>query len=212
MNTGIIDYGAGNLRSVANAVHKLGIEPRIIDSPQGFDNITHLILPGVGAFGDSMAELERRGLANPIRQWIAADRPFFGICVGYQLLFEEGDENPGVRGLGVFQGRVVRFPEDGRKIPHMGWNAATPRTHPSPLFQELGNQPYFYFVHSYYPVPDDDALVAMETEYDGVRFASAIRRGRLLATQFHPEKSQQAGLRLLSNFLNAAPAATGNCE
>lgn len=201
MKTGIIDYGAGNLRSVANAVHSLGIEPRIIDSPDGFDDVTHLILPGVGAFGDSMAELERRGLTDPIRRWIADDRPFFGICVGYQLLFDGGDENPGVAGLGVFKGQVVRFPADGRKIPHMGWNAANPADASDPLWQGLGDAPFFYFVHSYYPVPDDPSLVAMETEYEGLRFASAIRRGRLLATQFHPEKSQQAGLRLLGNFL-----------
>ncbi len=201
MKTGIIDYGAGNLRSVDNAVHSLGVEPRIIDNPDGFAGLTHLILPGVGAFGDSMAELERRGLADPIRRWIAEDRPFFGICVGYQLLFEEGDENPGVAGLSVFRGRVVRFPEDGRKIPHMGWNAATARNPGDPLWDGLGEKPFFYFVHSYFPEPADPSLVAMETEYEGVRFASAIRRGRLLATQFHPEKSQQAGLGLLRNFL-----------
>lgn len=201
MKPGIIDYGAGNLRSVANAVHSLGFEPRILDHADGFKGLTHLILPGVGAFGDSMAELERRGLADPIRGWIAADRPFFGICVGYQMLFEEGDENPGVPGLGVFQGRVVRFPEDGRKIPHMGWNATTTREPSDPHWNGLGAQPYFYFVHSFYPEPTDPSLVAMETDYEGIRFASAIRRGRLLATQFHPEKSQQAGLLLLTNFL-----------
>ncbi|MCH7228698.1 imidazole glycerol phosphate synthase subunit HisH [Haloferula sp. A504] len=201
MKTGIIDYGAGNLRSVDNAVHSLGVEPRIIDNPDGFGDLTHLILPGVGAFGDSMAELERRGLVEPIRDWIAADRPFFGICVGYQMLFEEGDENPGIPGLGIFKGRVVRFPEDGRKIPHMGWNAATARDPDDPLWDGLGDQPFFYFVHSYFPEPADDSLTAMETDYEGLRFASAIRRGKLLATQFHPEKSQQAGLRLLRNFL-----------
>jgi imidazole glycerol phosphate synthase glutamine amidotransferase subunit len=201
MKTGIIDYGAGNLRSVANAVESLGIEPRIIDSPEGFDGLSHLILPGVGAFGDSMAELDRRGLADPIRDWIAADRPFFGICVGYQLLFEGGEENPGVAGLGVFQGQVVRFPDDGRKIPHMGWNAAVAREPADPMWEGLGPSPFFYFVHSYYPAPADDSLVAMETEYEGLRFAAAIRRGRLLATQFHPEKSQKAGLGLLKRFL-----------
>lgn len=201
MKTGIIDYGAGNLRSVDNAVHSLGVEPRIIDNPEGFDDLTHLILPGVGAFGDSMAELRRRGLVEPILRWIAEDRPFFGICVGYQMLFEEGDENPGTPGLGVFKGRVVRFPEDGRKIPHMGWNAAVPTKPEDPAWEGLGPQPFFYFVHSYFPEPADPSLAAMETEYEGVRLASAIRRGRLLATQFHPEKSQQAGLRLLRNFL-----------
>ncbi len=201
MKVGIIDYGAGNLRSVANAVHSLGIEPSIIDHAAGFEELSHLILPGVGAFGDSMAELTRRGLADPIREWIGRDLPFFGICVGYQLLFESGEENPGVPGLGVFEGPVRRFPEDGRKIPHMGWNSALP-THPgNALWRGLGESPYFYFVHSYYPEPADASLVAMWTEYEGTRFASAIQRGRLLATQFHPEKSQQAGLQLIHNFL-----------
>ncbi|BCX49413.1 imidazole glycerol phosphate synthase subunit HisH [Haloferula helveola] len=201
MKAGIIDYGAGNLRSVANAVQSLGIEPRIVAEPSGFEGLTHLILPGVGAFGDSIRELESRGLAEPIREWVRADRPFFGICVGYQLLFEAGEESPGSTGLSIFDGNVVRFPDDGRKIPHMGWNAAT-ATHPDdPIWDGLGEAPYFYFVHSYYPEPEDPELVAMWTEYEGVRFASAIRRGNLLATQFHPEKSQQAGLRLLENFL-----------
>lgn len=201
MNLGIIDYGAGNLRSVTNAVQDLGAAPRILDSPEGIDEQTHLILPGVGAFGDSMQELERRGLTDPIREWIAADRPFFGICVGYQLLFDAGEESPGIPGLGVFRGEVRRFPEDGHKIPHMGWNSATPREPGDPLWRDLGDEPYFYFVHSYFPEPADDAIVAMDTDYAGTRFASAIRRGRLLASQFHPEKSQRAGLTLLRNFL-----------
>lgn len=200
MKVGIIDYGAGNLRSVANAIHSLGIEPVILDHAEGFDDLSHLILPGVGAFGDSMEELQRRGLADPIRRWIEADKPFFGICVGYQLLFEDSEESPGVPGLGIFPGQVVRFPDDGRKIPHMGWNAAIPRDPSDPLWAGLGDAPYFYFVHSYFPAADD-AVVAMDTDYEGTRFASAIRRGRLVATQFHPEKSQRAGIRLLANFL-----------
>ena len=201
MKAGIIDYGAGNLRSVANAVHSLGIEPRIVARGEDFEDLTHLILPGVGSFGDSMKELESRKLVDPIRQWIAADRPFFGICVGYQLLFEEGEESPGVSGLGIFPGCVGKFPEDGRKIPHMGWNAAFLRDSSSPCWEGLGEKPFFYFVHSFFPTPTDPDLMAAETEYEGVRFASAIRRGNLIATQFHPEKSQQAGLRLLGNFL-----------
>jgi len=201
MKAGIIDYGAGNLRSVANAVHSLGIEPRIVTKADEFTDLTHLILPGVGAFGDSMKELDRRGLVEPIRQWIEADRPFFGICVGYQLLFENGEESPGVQGLGVFRGSVVKFPEDGRKIPHMGWNAANLSDSSDPLWDELGDSPFFYFVHSFFPTPTEPDVVAAETEYEGVRFVSAIRRGNLIATQFHPEKSQQAGLRLLENFL-----------
>lgn len=204
MKVGIIDYGAGNLRSVANAVHSLGIEPVILNSPDGLESLSHLILPGVGSFGDSMNELEGRGLSDPIRNWIKEDRPFFGICVGYQMLFDSGDESPGIQGLGIYKGSVVKFPEDGRKIPHMGWNAACPVNPTDPIWNGLGKSPYFYFVHSYYPEPEDDSLVAMWTEYQGLRFASAIQRGRLIATQFHPEKSQQAGLSLLQNFIQSA--------
>lgn len=210
MVPGIINYGAGNLYSVANAVRSLGMEPRIIDRPEAWPtDLTHLILPGVGAFGDSMSELRRRGLCEPVCDWIAADRPFFGICVGYQMLFDGGEENPGVPGLGRFAGQVVRFPDDGRKIPHMGWNVTRARQPDDPLWQGLGEDPYFYFVHSYYPQPVDDSLVALTTDYQGLEFPAAIRRGRLLATQFHPEKSQKAGLRLLQNFLEegTSPAA-----
>lgn len=201
MKLGIIDYGAGNLRSVANAVESLGFEPRIVDSPAGFEGLTHAILPGVGSFGDSMEELAKRGLVEPIREWIAAGRPFFGICVGYQLLFESGEESPGIPGLGIFRGCVRRFEENGRKIPHMGWNAARITDPTDPIWTGLGDLPFFYFVHSYHPVPEDPSLAAMVTEYEGIEFVSAIRRDKLLATQFHPEKSQQAGLRLLRNFL-----------
>lgn len=205
MKLGIIDYGAGNLRSVANAVASLGVEASILPSPDGIDQQTHLILPGVGSFGDSMEELRRRQLDEPLRRWILADRPFFGICVGYQMLFENGEESPGIPGLHLFHGSVRRFPEDGRKIPHMGWNSAS-LVHPSdPIWSDLGPLPYFYFVHSYYPEPEDPSLIATTTNYEGTIIPSAIRRGRLVATQFHPEKSQQAGLQLLRNFL-AIPA------
>jgi len=204
VNPGIIDYGAGNLRSAANAVESLGYAPRLVADGDSLDGLSHLILPGVGAFGDSMEELERRGLCQPLRDWIAADRPFFGICVGYQILFEDGEESPGIPGLGVFKGRVPRFPAHIRKVPHMGWNAARPLDPADPLWADLGELPFFYFVHSFHPEPADPSLVAMRTEYEGSYFASAIRRGRLLATQFHPEKSQRAGLRLLRNFLERA--------
>lgn len=204
MKAGIIDYGAGNLRSAANAVSSLGFEPRLLRAPADFDDsLTHLILPGVGAFGDSMEEMNRRQLVEPIRQWIAADKPFFGICVGYQMLFESGEESPGIPGLGIFQGTVRRFPESVKKIPHMGWNAAVPVDPANPQFAELGPQPFFYFVHSFYPEPVDTSLTAMRSDYEGVSFVSAIQRGRLFATQFHPEKSQKAGLQLLANFLQS---------
>ena len=201
MSIGIIDYGAGNLHSVKNAVENLGFHPQLIRQPDDFPGLTHLILPGVGSFGDSMQEIQSRHLADPIRQWIESDRPFFGICVGYQLLFTSGEESPGITGLDVFPGVVKKFPNDGRKIPHMGWNAAQPTTPNDPIWQNLASPPYFYFVHSYYPQPEDASLVAMTTDYEDHSFPSAIRRGALVATQFHPEKSQQAGLQLLQNFL-----------
>jgi imidazole glycerol phosphate synthase glutamine amidotransferase subunit len=206
MTTGIIDYGAGNLRSVANAVHALGIEPRLVARPEDLAGLSHLILPGVGSFGDCMGELEKRGLTGPIRDWVSAGKPYFGICLGYQILFDESVESPGVKGLGIFPGKVVRFAEDGRKIPHMGWNAATPADPADPLWAGLGTEPYFYFVHSYFPVPADPSLVAMTTAY-GETFASAVRAGAVAGCQFHPEKSQHAGLRLLANFLGVAVPA-----
>jgi glutamine amidotransferase len=204
--TGIIDYGAGNLRSVANAVHALGIEPRLVSKAADLEGVSHLVLPGVGAFGDCMAELSKRDLIEPVREWAKAGKPYFGICLGYQILFEGSEEAGGTEGLGVFPGSVRRFREDGRKIPHMGWNAALPVKPEDELWEGLGESPYFYFVHSYFPEPADPAIVAMRTEY-GETFASAIRSGAVVGTQFHPEKSQQAGLRLLGNFLGAVPAA-----
>jgi glutamine amidotransferase len=203
VKVGIIDYGAGNLRSVANAVQALGVEFSLVSSAGEMEELTHLILPGVGSFGDCMAELDKRGLTGAIRDWVASNRPYFGICLGYQILFDESVEAPGVSGLGVFRGKVQRFTEDGRKIPHMGWNIASPISLGDPMWEGLGDEPYFYFVHSFFPVPENENIIAMTTEY-GETFASAIRSGAVVATQFHPEKSQQAGLRLLGNFLGVA--------
>jgi len=200
VKVGIIDYGAGNLRSVANAVQALGVEFLLVSSAEEMEELTHLILPGVGSFGDCMAELDKRGLTGAIRDWAASNRPYFGICLGYQILFEESVEAPGVPGLGVFRGKVQRFTEDGRKIPHMGWNSAVPVNLADPMWDGLGGEPFFYFVHSFFPVPENENIIAMTTEY-GETFASAIRSGAVVATQFHPEKSQQAGLKLLGNFL-----------
>lgn len=209
MSIGIIDYGAGNLRSVANAVQALGIEPKLVATPGDLEGLSHLILPGVGAFGDCMAELGKRDLTEAIRTWVQAGKPYFGICLGYQILFEGSEEEDGVHGLGIFKGKVRRFTEDGRKIPHMGWNSAIPRDPADAIWKDLGTEPYFYFVHSFFPEPADPSIIAMETEY-GEKFASAIRSGAVVATQFHPEKSQQAGLRLLGNFLGVkVPHAAG---
>jgi imidazole glycerol-phosphate synthase subunit HisH len=196
----LLDYGAGNLRSVANALHSLDAEVSVIASAADFPTSpSRIILPGVGSFGDSMNELTARGLAEPIRAAIANGVPFLGICVGYQLLFEGSDESPEVKGLGILKGQVKRF-QAGKKIPHMGWNSAKLSNPHHPLWQGLGEHPYFYFVHSYFPVPEDQSIIAATTEYEE-SFAAAIIKDNLYAVQFHPEKSQDAGLQMIKNFL-----------
>jgi imidazole glycerol phosphate synthase glutamine amidotransferase subunit len=198
----LIDYGAGNLRSVANALHALDVQPVIASSPDDLADATHLVLPGVGSFGDCMAQLENRRLLSAIRDWVAAGKPYFGICLGYQILFESSEETPGVAGLGIVPGIVRRFTQTpGLKIPHMGWNSALPRNPDSGNWAGLGAEPYFYFVHSYFPVPENPAVIAAETTYGADTFAAAIELPNLLACQFHPEKSQDAGIRLIRNFL-----------
>lgn len=202
MKVALIDYGAGNLRSVANALRALGVEPAVVANADELDDATHLLLPGVGSFGDCMAQLEGRGLAIAIREWVSAGRPYLGICLGYQILFDASDESPGVSGLGLFRGRVKRFAESpGLKIPHMGWNSAIPARADLKYWSGLGEAPYFYFVHSYFPVPEDGSVIASRTGYGADEFASSIESGAVLACQFHPEKSQDAGLRLIGNFL-----------
>jgi imidazole glycerol phosphate synthase glutamine amidotransferase subunit len=199
----LIDYGAGNLRSVANALHALGVQPVMAASPEDLSDATHLVLPGVGSFGDCMAQLEDRRLLSAIRDWVAAGKPYFGICLGYQILFDSSEETPGVAGLGIVPGVVRRFTQTpGLKIPHMGWNSALPRTPDSGNWAGLGAEPYFYFVHSYFPVPENPEVIAAETTYGADTFAAAIELPNLLACQFHPEKSQDAGIRLIRNFLS----------
>jgi len=198
--TVLIDYGAGNLRSVANALHSLEAEVLVVSRGEDFpENPARIILPGVGSFGDSMEQLTHRGLAEPVRRAIAAGVPFLGICVGYQLLFEGSEESPGIAGLGILQGQVVRF-QPGKKIPHMGWNATHLTDPQHPCWAGLGTDPYFYFVHSYFPAPVDVSIIAATTEYEET-FAAAVIRDNLWAVQFHPEKSQDSGLQLLRNFL-----------
>ncbi len=198
---GIIDYGAGNLSSVCNSFLANGTEAKLVRHAEDLAGLSHLVLPGVGAFGDCANALRKQGLDTPIREWIAGNRPFLGICVGYQVLFESGEESPGTPGLGIFRGHVRRFPEGGLKIPHMGWNTVVPTQAGDPLFTGMGEAPYFYFVHSYFPRPQDTGLISSTTEY-GVSFAASIRRGNVFATQFHPEKSQRMGLKLLENFMS----------
>jgi glutamine amidotransferase len=201
VNFGVLDYSAGNLRSVLNALHSLEVDARLVRSPDELDGLDALILPGQGAFGDTVGNLKNQGLFQPLREWIDAGKPYLGICIGYQILFESSEESPGTEGLGILPGKVIHFPKNsGLKIPHMGWNKLT-LSHPDdPLWDGIPDGSHVFFVHSYYPAPSDDAAIASTTEY-GLSFASAVRRGNLAATQFHPEKSQAAGLRLIGNFI-----------
>jgi glutamine amidotransferase len=195
----IVDYGMGNLRSVQKGFEKIGAEAVIVSSPAETANAHKLVLPGVGAFRDAIHELRRTELDQPVREHIASGRPFLGICLGLQLLFDVSYEDGQWEGLGVLKGKVVRFAEQpDLKIPHMGWNGLDfPR--PTRLFEGVPAGSSFYFVHSYYVVPDEESVIAARTDYGGP-FVSAVARNNLFATQFHPEKSQTLGLRLLKNF------------
>ena len=201
----VVDYGMGNLRSVANALESLGAEVRVSSDPKDIARAQKLILPGVGAFDAAMRELTARGLIEPIRAAIAKPVPYLGICLGLQLLFEDSEEGH-ARGLGVLPGRVRRFPVNGLKVPHMGWNQIQRQAtrdkgqEPCPLLQGIPEGSFVYFVHSYCAEPDNPALIALTTEY-GRPFASMVWKDRLFATQFHPEKSQAIGLTLLENFI-----------
>ena len=203
MKLGMIDYGRGNIRSVINACKALGHNPTLITKPEELEQFTHLIFPGQGAFGDCMDSLHRLGLDKPLQEWIAAGKPYFGICVGYQLLFEASEESPGTAGLGVIAGTVKRFTSSEIKIPHMGWNATHHVRENSPYWEGFEAFPYFYFVHSYYPAGVDPEIVSATCNYGDETFCAAIEQETLFATQFHPEKSQHAGLKLLKNFLKA---------
>lgn len=197
---GVVDYGSGNLRSVCKAFEAAGADVRLVTSVSQLEALDAVVVPGVGAFGDCAANLRGTGLWDPLRDWINAGRPYLGICLGYQLLFESSEESPGVEGLGILPGRVVRFSSETLKVPHMGWN--TIGSLRGPLYIGLPEQTAMYFVHSFYPAPDDPKLVSAICEY-GSPFAASVSRGTLHATQFHPEKSQAAGLAVLRNFVSA---------
>lgn len=195
----IIDYGAGNLQSVRKAFDYLGVQTQVTSDPKVLLNAEAAILPGVGAFGDSMQALESVGMVQPIRDFVTSNRPFLGICLGMQLLFEGSEESPGVPGLGILKGTIARIPaEKGLKIPHIGWNSLALRQQGG-LFQGLEEEPYVYFVHSYYLHASDPSIVSAQTEY-GVVIDAAVCRGSLHAVQFHPEKSGKTGLAMLKNF------------
>jgi glutamine amidotransferase len=195
----IIDYQMGNLRSVQKGFEKVGYQAIITSDPEELRRAAKIVLPGVGAFGDAMAELRRRNLIEPIRETVNSGKPFLGICLGLQLLFDTGYEGGEHQGLGILPGKVVRFnlPHD-YKVPHMGWNQLHIRR-PAPILDGLAEGTHVYFVHSYYVVPEDPSVIATETDYGGP-FCSMIWRDNIFATQFHPEKSQADGLRILRNF------------
>ena len=209
----VLDYDAGNLRSVARAVAHVDASPVISADPADIDRAAGVILPGVGAAADTMKNLRNRGLVGPIREYIAAGRPFLGVCMGLQALFEWSEEGGHEECLGVFPGTIRHFePGEGRKVPHMGWNTVEwLRDHP--IADGIPSGSAFYFVHSYYPEAGDPALALGNTEY-GVTFPSVVARDNVVATQFHPEKSSTHGLRLYENFIRWAragaplPAAT----
>lgn len=195
----IIDYGMGNLRSVQKAFEKVGHAAIVTSDPAQVRCASKVVLPGVGAFEDAIAELRRQELVDPILEAIHSGRPFLGICLGLQLLFDVSYENGRHEGLGVLAGEVVRFQVPAEySVPHMGWNQLAIRRRP-PVLEGIADGSYFYFVHSYYVVPRDPSVIATETEYPGP-FCSMVWQGNLFATQFHPEKSQADGLRLLKNF------------
>jgi len=198
----IIDYGAGNLRSVANAIAKLGYEPTVTSSPSDALEGDAVIFPGVGAAGDTMHSLKKSGMADAVRQLIAEDRPLFAVCVGMQVMFSGTEEGGWHECLGIIPGTVRRLLPKELKIPHMGWNQVKQRIE-HPIFEGIPDEANFYFVHSYYGDPKDKSVVAGATEY-GIPICSMVTKGSLVATQFHPEKSGEHGLRMYSNFLNMA--------
>jgi len=200
----IIDYGMGNLRSVQKAFEQVGCQAVVTADPAVATRAEKLVLPGVGAFRDCMRNLTEGGFVAPIRAHIEAGKPFLGICLGLQLLFAESEEFGRHPGLGIIPGKVVRFPDgaqeggDVLKVPHMGWNRISIRR-PAPLYHGVPDGSFVYFVHSYYVVPDEPAVIATETGYGRI-FCSSIWRDNVMATQFHPEKSQAVGLQMLRNF------------
>ncbi|MBM3888257.1 MAG: imidazole glycerol phosphate synthase subunit HisH [Verrucomicrobia bacterium] len=198
----LLDYGSGNLRSVQKALQRVGADVRLATRPEEMRDARAVVLPGVGAFDDCVNAMKRQEIFDATRQFIQSGRPFLGICVGYQALFERSEEfNSCAAGLGIFAGKVVRFAEQpGLKIPQMGWNRIEMLKLDCPLYRGVADGSYVYFVHSYFPKPSDASLIATRTSY-GEDFASSIWKDNVFATQFHPEKSQTIGLKILENFV-----------
>jgi glutamine amidotransferase len=193
----IVDYGMGNLRSVEKGFLKVGVDARVVREPQAVDDADAVVLPGVGAFRDCIRNLAQTSMTESIMRSIQKGKPYLGICLGLQILFTESEEFGIYKGLDVFKGRVVRFQID-LKVPHMGWNNVKILRR-TPIFDGIQDESFFYFVHSYYVVPDDTAVISTTTDY-GTTFTSMVWKDNIFATQFHPEKSQESGLRILKNF------------
>ena len=203
---GIIDYGMGNLGSVSNACRFLGLNAKIITRKEEMDSCRAVVLPGVGAFADCMGHLVEHDFVSAIEGWVSAGKPLMGICLGLQVLFQGSEESPGVPGLGVFPGTVKRFDLSGElKVPQIGWNRINEVQPDCPMFDGIENGSFFYLVHSYYVCPTDEAIIAGKTEY-GIDYCSCVWKDNIFATQFHPEKSQAVGLRMLKNFWDWAEA------
>lgn len=201
----LLDYGSGNLRSVHKALLKVGAEVRIARAPEEMRDARAVVLPGVGAFDDCIQAMKKQALLEACRDFIKSGRPFLGICVGYQALFEKSEEfNSCAAGLGMFQGSVVRFSNgNGLKVPQIGWNQIEILQSECPLYRGVANGSYVYFVHSFFPKPTDSSIIATQTSY-GETFASSVWKDNVFATQFHPEKSQNVGLQLIGNFVSLA--------
>ena len=197
MKVGIVDYGRGNIRSVENAFLAIGADTVLITRPEQLQNITHLVLPGQGEFGDCAANLKKQGMFEAIREWTAEDKPYLGICVGYQLIFEKSVESPSAEGLALLPGTVKRFPDVGLKIPHMGWNEITHADHQ--LLNSVDPNSGFYFLHSYYfDAKYEDSVIARA--FYNHEFDCAVNVDNVFAVQFHPEKSHENGIQLFKNF------------
>jgi len=196
----LIDYGMGNLLSVSKALESVGADVKITADKDDILNADHIVLPGVGNFGDGMKHLAQSGLAESIITSINSGKPFLGICLGMQLLMEESEEAPGIKGLGIFKGKVVKFPKMELKVPHMGWNNVKITPTGDGYFADVPDNSYFYFVHSYYVAPENPDVIAGTCNYS-INFAACLGNQQIFATQFHPEKSQDKGLQLLKNFI-----------
>jgi glutamine amidotransferase len=203
----VLDYGIGNLRSAEKALQHLGVDAALTTDPAVARQAAGVVLPGVGAFGRCMEQLRESGLEPVVHEAVETGKPFLGICVGMQMLFDSSEEAPGCKGLGIIPGEVRRLPVTTERLPHMGWNTVKIRTG-SVLFDGIDDGSWLYFVHSYAPVPDDEAVTAATTEYAGTVVA-AVEQGRVWATQFHPEKSAANGLRLLQNFAGVCARQEG---